>query len=515
MQDQRSLEKIRTSANNKSILFVCTKVDKASRGEMCDPVFIASTDELQEEDTEDDLGFEIFDENDKESNGEEQTVAIPKSSDPDRFQKRVFNSLTEAGLLAGYSRWDDCPYFHGVSVYRVEEARRSAADSHNPFVDAFQKFETSMANFVADSLNFHTKIALEQLVARQVSLIETLFEVRFTLARRAYKTQMKVDFAINAEEQVYRKLKRTVAKEQLPKLVMIIDDEKDRALATLPQLAAQLTVDHLPVNQDSRANRDDDIRVAHAVQSFVANRFNERTKERILKQLPVLAISSTIEGCVRDLNKDLEATRNINTLLNAVYAPVTTMLHLRPRLPTRLNMSRMFDTIFLRSKSPSEAYDHTWKEEVAKDFLSSLSPKCLAQDYCSTVETIIDDAHSGFLNDLEMLKDKAKEIAEEAQAEKSEVRVREGYELAAVVLHARSLLDSLTNSKPQKGTEIGKGASSSVYTCANGSWGPSSNAVIKVRSPWPPPESKKIWPACLYLSRYDGRLPSNEKLEIY
>ena len=482
--------------DNERILFVCTKVDKAYGDEENDDP-VPHPSDLQLLDSDDTPGFEIFEEEEEP----ESKSSFEKSDDHERLQKRVFNSLRDADLITGYSDWDKCPYFHGLSAYRVEDARQTNTDNDttNVFVNAYQRFEESLAKFFAESLNFHMKLALEHLKSRQVMLIEMLSHLRFKLAKKALKIQTRVDFAIAAEDKVYRQLKATVSSDLMSKLTTIIGKEKDEALKTLSETAARINVGNLPVNVEGKRPEDDERDIVHAIQKHVADQLNGVLSERVKDQLPVLAITSTIERCISSL-KDLEAVRNITSLLNAVFSPVTTKLHHRQRLPS---VKRRFLPTFSNSKPSSvESYDDGWKEAVARKFLRSLNPKSLSQDYCSTVEKIIDEAHNGFLKDLEKLRERSREMVEERQAEKREIRVKEAYELTALVLETNSLLDSVTYCKPERGIELGKGTGSVVYACANSSWGPCSNAIIKVRHPWPPLQSKNIWPTCLYLSRY-------------
>jgi hypothetical protein len=484
-KDLESLEKIRMSVNNERILFVCTKVDKAYGDEEDDDP-VPDPSDLQFSDSDETPEFEIVEEEEPE-----EKPSVQKTDDHERLQKRVFNSLRDAGFLTGYSDWDKCPYFHGLSAYRVEDARQTNTDNDptNIFVNAYNRFEENLAKFFAESLNFHLKMALEHLKSRQVMLVEMISHMRFKLARKALNIKTRVEFAIEAEGRVYKQLKATVTTKLMSKLTTIIIEERDKALKNLPETAASISFSHWSAVK-VEGKRD----IVHAIQQCVADQLNEALIERVKDQLPILAIESTIELCISNLGDDMEAVRNIRSLLNAVYSPVATKLQDRQRQPS-------VKTIFSSKPLSSDSCDDGWKIGVAKKFLRSLVPKNLSREYCCTVEKVIDEAHNGFLKDLEKLRERAREMVEEKHAEKREVRVKEDYELAALVLETNSLLDSVTYTKPQRGIEIGKGPGSVVYACADSSWGPCTGAVIKVRQPWPPLQSKNIWPTCLYLSK--------------
>ena len=348
-------------------------------------------------------------------------------------------------------------------------------------------------------MNAHVRDALEELISKQILLIEIMFQTKFSLARKAMAAEQQLQFIVKTEERVYKHLRDVVATSRLSQLQEMINEEKAASLQFLPQKAGDVAI---LVEAGAGSRNDQDMTAANQVREYVCDKFNDNFKRRVRDHTPVLNVGETVERCAetmqKQVNENLEAVRLVSTVVQAAYRPVSNAVSVKKGLPLKLRIENFFNAVMRRE--PAESYTKTWKEDVARDFIKSLDAKLLAEEYCAEVEQTLERAHAEFKLSIEGLEAAKQSIVEEAQGQQREVRIKDGYELAAVFLESKSFLDSLRHGIPQKGEVIGAGPTSTVHKCLEGAWGQRADVVLKVRKPWPPPVSREVWPASLYFS---------------
>lgn len=497
---------------------MCTRSDKALQEDVDEPTPTFSSDELPENSSDDDDIVPADDDDSNPSNldtvaldhnahkcGDDQELAFKTLQYSTRIHERVFDDLVTEGFMKDLKPYeleshDLCPLFHCVSAYAAQTFSRAGVESErNPFVQDFLQFEKCLADVIVESLNFHVQDALEELIRKQMLLIESMFQKKFSLGRKAVAAERKLQFVVKTEDRIYVQLKDAVAKGNFRHLQKIIEEERATCLTFLPQLAGKLTV---VIDGDPSHRNESDLKVAHQVREYVCDKFNERFKERVQDEVPVLNVGETIETCVKSMqdqaSKDLEAARLVSTIVQAAYRPLSYVAGVKKGLPLKLHFERFMNALMRRELS--ESYTREWKETVARDLLESLKAKALARDYCAGVEETLEKAHAEFKSGMKDLEAVKQAIVETARDQQHEMRIKDGYELAAVFLQSRSFLDPFVHGAAEKGKKIGEGPTSVVYECQRGKWGSNANLILKSRKPWPPPVSREVWPASLYFS---------------
>jgi serine/threonine protein kinase len=484
---------------------VCTRIDEALKEDIDEPPPTFSPNELpfdSEEDEEDPaLHSDDSDTDENDSTTSEKVSSTLQYST--RIHERVFNDLVNEGFLDDLEEdqlqsHDRCDFFHCVSSYA---ATRSARVEENPFVKEFLQFERSLAKVIVGNLNAHVLEALEELISKQTLLIEIVLQTKFSLAKKATAAEQQLQFIVKTEERVYTQLRDVVANSRLLKLEKLIRDEKAASLLSIPQEAGEKAT----VKVDT-SSRNDQNKAANQVCEFVCDRFNGNFKKRVRDHIPVLNIGETIERCAKamqaQVDQSLEAVRLVSRLMQAAYTSVTKVANVKQGLPLKRRIQGLFNS--LMHKEPAECFTKSWKEDVARHCIKSLKAKEIAEEYCEEVEKTLEKSHEEFQLSIDELRAAKQSIVKEARGQQRQVRIRDGYELAALFLDSKSFLDSLRHGVPQKGEEIGAGPTSIVHKCLKGAWGQIADVVLKVRKPWPPrasePRSREVWPASLYFS---------------
>ena len=500
------------------ICFVCTRIDEALQEDKYERPPTYRSDELpsdSDDDSEDD-GFPIDsghpEGSDTISSGKAEFAAPALQGEicsslqySTKIHEGIFNSLVHEGFLDDVDEdqlqsHDRCDFFHCVSAYAaVPVSSDNDGAENNPFLKDFLQFEKSLAKVIVGNLNEHVRDALKELIGQQLDLIENMFRTKFRLARKAITAERRVLFIVKAEERIHKQLKDVVATSRISQLHKMIKEEKAACLEFLPQKARDVSV-LVDVSVSSR--NDQDMTAAKQVREYVSDKFNGRFKKRVRDHLPVLNVGETIERCAKTMQKEanesLEAVRLVSTVVRAAYRPPFRDLNMNKGLPLKLRIKRLLNAVLRRDRS--EPYTKSWKEAVARDFLKSFDAKLLAEEYCADVLKTLEKAHSEFMLHVKGLENAEQAIKREALGQQREVRIKDGYELAAVFLKSLSFLDSLRHGVPQVGNQIGKGPTGTVHKCLEGAWGPTANVVVKIRKSWPPPVSREVWPASLYFS---------------
>ena len=477
---------------------MCTRIDKALTEEEDEPLPVFASEELPESSDNSDIEEDTDDDPDTESDitncDREHSRCLQYST---KIHERVFDKLVAEEFLTG--KHDECPLFHAVCAYAAEQIGQ--LEDENPFVRDFLRFERCLAETIVQNLNDHIKDALEELIMKQTMLVETMFQFKFSHARKAIAAQRQLQFIIKIEEKVYQEMKEMTAGNRLSQLHDMIKEVKDSCLQTLPQKAGKESVF---VDEGETIAKTQDLQVADKIRDFVCHKFNERFCKRVRGRIRVLNVTETVERCVRSMQDqvkdDLQAVRIVSNVIQAAYRPVTNVdsLNVKRGLPWKLILKDFFNKLFTR-KDPKAKYTKEWKATVALDFLKSFDPMQLAKAYSVDVEETLKKAHKEFKSSIVELEAATQEIVEEAQGQQRQIRISDGYELAAVYLKSKSFLGILQHGVPEKGDVIGKGPRSTVHRCKGGSWGSGADVVFKDRKPWPP-VSREAWPAYLYFA---------------
>jgi hypothetical protein len=518
-QDKIDLKSIKNQLTENSrgkgkICFVCTRIDEALKEDPDEPPPTFSLDQLPSDSNdseEDDHTVDSGQPDESDTLGSDKDDVIESHEIcstlkySTRIHERVFSDLVDEGFLDDLEQdqlqsHDKCDFFHCVSAYAAAHfSREDDGEDENPFLRDFLQFEKSLAKVIVDNLNAHVKDALEELISKQTLLIEIMFQTKFSLARKAMAAEQQLQFIVKTEERVYKHLREVVATSRLSQLQEMINAEKAVSLQSLPEKAGEMVV----FSAASHISREDqDKTAANQVREYVCDKFNDNFKRRVRDHTPVLNVGETVERCAETMQsqvgQNLEAVRLVSTVVQAAYRPLSNALSVKKGLPLKLRIQNFFNAVLRRD--PAESYTKSWKEGVARDFIKSLDAKALAEEYCAEVEQTLERAHAEFKLSIEGLEAAKQSIVNEALGQQREVRIKDGYELAAVFLQSKSFLDSLRHGIPQKGEEIGAGPTSIVYKCLEGQWGQRADVVVKVRKPWPPQVSREVWPASLYFS---------------
>ena len=488
------------------ICFVCTRLDEALQEDEYEPPPTYLLDELSS-DSEDD-GPAI-------DSGHPDDSDTVRSIKPDlrdstlqystRIHERVFNDLVDEGFLNDLEEdqlqsHDLCDYFHCVSAHAAAHFSRGKDDAgENLFLRDFIQLERSLAKVIVEDLNAHVKDALEELISKQILLIETMFKTKFSLARKGVVAEQRLLFTVQAEERVYKELRRFLGTSHNPQLQKIIKQEKAACLEFLPQEAGSVNV---LVDATVGKRKDQDTTAATQIREYVCKKLNDKFKRRVQDHLPVLNVTEIIKRSAETMQKQvrgsLEAVRTVSAIMQVAYRPLSNALVVKKGLPLKLRIKSFWSAIL--GREPSESYTKAWKEDVARHFLESLDAKSLTEEYCADVQQTLDRSHEKFKLSIGELEAATQSIVEKARSEQLQIRIKDGYELAALFLNSKSILDSLRYGVPQKGNMICAGPTGTVHECLEGSWGQRANVVVKVRKPWPPPVSREVWPASLYFS---------------
>ncbi len=477
---------------------MCTRIDKALTEEKDEPPPVLASEELPEGSDNSDIEEDTDDDKDNESditNRDREHYSCLQYST--KIHERVFDSLVTEEFLTG--KHDECPLFHAVCAYAAEQIGQ--LEDENPFVRDFLRFERCLAETIVENLNVHVKDALEELITKQTILIETMFQFKFSHVRKAIAAQRQLQFIIKIEKRVYQELKEMTAGNRLSQLQDMIKEVKDSCLQTLPQEAG---IENFFVDEGETIPKNRDIQVADKIRDFVCHKFNKRFCKHVRGRIKVLNVTETVERCVRSMQDqvkdDLQAVRIVSTVIQAAYRPVTNVdsVNVKRGLPWKLILKDFFINLFARN-DPKAKYTKEWKATVALHFLESFDPMQLATAYSADVEETLEKAHKEFKSSIVELKAATQEIVEEAQGQQRQIRINDGYELAAVYLKSKSFLGILQHGVPEKGDVIGKDPRSTVHRCKGGSWGSGADVVLKGRKPWPP-VSREAWPAYLYFA---------------
>lgn len=326
-----------------------------------------------------------------------------------------------------------------------------------------------------------------------------MFQLKFSLTRKAIRAEQKLQFIIKTEEQVYMQFKAVLGSSRVSKVQKIVQEEKEACLGYLPKEAENLKVS---VGESVSNRKGQDLAVANQVREYVCEKFNERFLERVRHVTPSSNLGETVQRCATDLQKEtnesLDTVRLVSTFVEEAYSPIADKLTINKGsgLPLKSRIKTLFNTIFHRKQS----YTKSWKNEVARHCLKSFDAESLAQDYCRDLQQKLEEVHSLSGNNIKRLESMTQSTVHSALGQQRKVRIEEGHELASVFLKSESLLNRLRHSVPEKGDKIGEGQSGTVHRCLDGKWG--HNVVIKVRKRWPPPTSEEpaAWPASLYFS---------------
>ena len=500
------------------ICFVCTRIDKALQEDEYEPPPTYGSDELPSDSSEESESNDpIIDSghpDDSDTFGSDKEDCVePEREEAScstlqystRIHKRVFNDLVTAGFLNDLEHdqlqsHDRCDFFHGVSAYAASHFSCNGDNAEeNPFLQDFVQFERSLAKVIVEDLNAHVIDALEELISKQILLIETMFETKFSLARKAIGAEQRLLFIVKTEKRAYKQLKNALGTNRSSQVQKMINEERAACLEFLPQEAGKVNVS---VDPNVGTKNDQDMAAANQIREYVCSKFNERFKRRLRDHLPVLNVGETIERCAETMQEgakeSLEAVRVVSTMMRVVYRSLSNALDVKDGLPLKLRIKRLFNVVF--SREGSESYTNAWKEAVARHFLKSLDTKLIAEEYCRDVQQTLDRAHAKFKLSVEDLEAAKQSIVKDARGQQRAIRIKDGYDLAAVFLKSKSFLDSLRHGVPKKGEVIGAGPTSTVHKCLEGAWGKRANVVLKIRKPWPPPEFREVWPASLYFS---------------
>lgn len=506
----RSLKnQMKEDSNEKAkLFFVCTRIDEVLQEDTDEEPNIP--DDLPSDSEDDDIAEDSTVGSDSDdfvkSALQGSTCRIPRYST--KIHERVFNALVREGFLNDLEEdqrqsYDRCSFFHCVSAFRAAEAAQSSSDNtgveENPFLRDFLQFEESLSTIIVEQLNTYATIALKELVRKQKILIETMFQLKFSLTRKAIRAEQKLQFIIKTEEQVYMQFKAVLGSSRVSKVQKIVQEEKEACLGYLPKEAENLKVS---VGESVSNRKGQDLAVANQVREYVCEKFNERFLERVRHVTPSSNLGETVQRCATDLQKEtnesLDTVRLVSTFVQAAYSPIADKLTINKGsgLPLKLRIKTLFNTIFHRKQS----YTKSWKNEVARHCLKSFDAESLAQDYCRDLQQKLEEVHSLSGNNIKRLESMTQSTVHSALGQQRKVRIEEGHELASVFLKSESLLNRLRHSVPEKGDKIGEGQSGTVHRCLDGKWG--HNVVIKVRKRWPPPTSEEpaAWPASLYFS---------------
>ena len=483
---------------------MCTRIDEALSKDEDEPPTEFASNQLPECSDDGDSDQDV----EQGSDGHEDNDHYITDSDRDKcgfpqystkIHERVFDSLVTEGWLTCEQgvplSYDQCPLFHAVSAHSAKQLTES--EGENPFVRDFLRFERCLAEVIVENLNVHVKDALNELISKQKLLIETMFHFKFIQARKAISAQHRLRFIIEIEERVYQEMKTMTAGSHFSQLRGMIKEVRNVCLQELPQKAG--TEDFI-VNEEIPKARDK--QVANEVREFVRDEFNKMFCERARHQMKVLNVADTVERCVKSMQDqvkhDLQAVRIVKTVIQAGYQLVSKEANVNKGLPFMLILKDIFSRA--RGDDLNAKYTKQWKETVARDFLKSLKSKELATEYCKDIEDTLEKAHKDFRSSIAELEAATQEIVDKARRNQHQIRISDGYDLAAVYLKSKSILDTLQYGVPEKAKVIGKGPTSTVYRCKGGSWGTAIDVVIKAREPWPP-ESTQIWPASLYFAK--------------
>ena len=474
---------------------MCTRIDKALREEKDEPPLVLSSGDLPDcSDDEDVTNSDILT-TDITDSDKEQCNLLQYST---RIHERVFDSLVTEEFLTGKQSilsHDQCSFFHAVSAYATQLTQ---VEDKNLFVRDVLKFEECLSEIIVENLSFHVKDALEELIAKQIKLMETMFVFKVSHARKAIVAQNTLQFIIKIEKRVYQELKNMTAENHLSQLEKMIKEVKDACLLVLPQQAG--TQGLLLDKHETNSKQDE--QAANQVREFVCDKFNERFCKRVRDQMKVLDVTEIVERCVKGMQdqvkSDLQAVRIVTTIVKAAYIPVSKAATVKRGLPFKLILIDFFRRHFT-SKEPMAKYTKEWKETVAEHFLLLLDPKELARAYCTNIQDTLEKAHAEFESSIVELEAAKQNIVEEARGQQHQIRISDVYHLANVFLESKSFLGFLQHGMPEKEDAIGKGPTSTVYKCIRGSWSPSADVILKAREPWPP-VSKEFWSASLYLA---------------
>ena len=437
---------------------------------------------------------ESSDEDEEPRNAAQSTKRIRESEVQSRKKQRVYERLVKHGFLSeepGVSM-DENERFHGLSAWRIQRYHEmkkknpnASSDEFTGYVEAFDRFQTSLQKFAEESLRARVEQVC-QILIRVLSRCLDFFIQKANVLKKSKKVMEKtLETLLQEEQEIHSNISRELDEkpnEIQELLTTAVNETHDGILWEAKNFQYVLTEFTIPqtgfVTKKAAVGHCQD-----QLQRMVANKLQGRMKETLSmmfrsRDLFFTQLKERIEQIENQIAADGDIPSAAHALGRSLLSVYEAQITFGKRDGAALHFIKKFaswfydlicdpvDTIVNTVAGRVQVGSSAWKEKVVSNVLKRVDPSKMAKEIVTNLKAHFATCHEEFTGEIKKVQELFKRGGTISDEQRGKV-LEFAPNLAHLEMRAYGVMNKFKFGLPRKGDLIGSGAQGSVFACDN------------------------------------------------